>query len=160
MRILGVDPGTRATGYGFVEAGKGQLTILEVGTIEPKKSDPLNQRIYKIHTILKKLIHEHRPDVMVLEKLYAHQKYPTTAAIIAHARGVICLLSASERVTLVEHSVKRIRKAITGNGNASKGQTRSVVAHILSVDEQKLTLDASDALALSLGYIYMGNLHR
>lgn len=160
MRILGVDPGTNATGYGFIEAVDGRLKILEVGAIEPKKKDPLHYRILKIYTILKKLIKQYEPDVLVLEKLYAHYKYPATAAVLGHARGVICLLSAEENVELAEHSVKRIRKAITGNGNATKIQTRSVVAHILKIDELQLTLDASDALALSLGYAYMDNLHK
>ncbi len=160
MRVIGVDPGSNATGYGIIEAQSGKIKILEIGTIEPKKSDPLRFRILKIHSILKKLIQQYHPDVMVLEKLYAHHKYPATAAVIGHARGVICLASAESNIELVEHSVKRIRKAITGNGNATKHQTRSVVAHILSIDESKLTLDASDALALSLGYAYMENLHR
>lgn len=157
MRIVGVDPGTRATGYGFIESSGGRTKILEVGTIEPKKTDLLKNRIHKIHIILDQLIQQYKPEVLVLEKLYAHYKHPATAAIIGHVRGVICLLSAKENLELVEYSVKRIRKAVTGNGNASKVQTRRVVAHVFSIDEEKLTLDASDALALGLGYIYMNN---
>lgn len=159
MRIVGVDPGTRATGYAFIETVSGRHKILEVGTIEPKKTDPLNVRILKIYSILGELVQQYKPDVLVLEKLYAHYKHPATSAIIGHVRGVICLLSAKDNLKLVEYSVKRIRKAITGNGNASKAQTRRVVAHMFSLDEEKLTLDASDALALSLGYVYMNNRH-
>lgn len=157
MRIVGIDPGTRATGYGFVESAGGHTKILEVGTIEPKKSDPLKDRIYKIYNILDQLIQQYKPDVLVLEKLYAHYKHPATSAIIGHVRGVICLLCAKDNLELLEYSVKRIRKAVTGNGSATKLQTRRMVAHIFSLDEEKLTLDASDALALSLGYIYMNN---
>ncbi len=75
--------------------------------------------------------------------------------LILLARGAICLLCAKKNIELAEHSVKRIRKALTGNGNATKNQTQRVVAHILNIDGNKLTLDASDALALALGYVRM-----
>jgi crossover junction endodeoxyribonuclease RuvC len=67
----------------------------------------------------------------------------------------MCLLCAQRKVKLVEHSVKRIRKALLGNGNASKEQARDVVAHILKFDPGQVTLDASDALALALGYAHL-----
>lgn len=155
MRIVGVDPGTRATGYGFIESTGSRHTLLEVGTIVPKSSDALPQRIYKIYSILEQLIAQYQPEVLVLEKLYSHHRHPATVAIIGHVRGVICLLTAKEGIPLAEHSVKRIRKAITGNGNATKVQTRRLVAHAFKIDEKTLTLDASDALALGLGYLYM-----
>jgi len=168
LRILGIDPGLKATGYGFIEAffsvpsqnadflpNQNQIKLIETGTIEPKQKDFIQNRIYKIHKILGGLIDQHKPEILVLEKLYAHYKHPITASILGHARGVVCLLCAQKDVELVEHSPKRIRKAITGNGNSSKVQTKRMVAHRLNIDEKKLTLDASDALALALGYIYM-----
>ncbi len=155
MRIVGVDPGTRATGYGFMESAGGRLKLLEVGTIVPKSRDTLPQRIHKIYTILESLVGQYQPEILVLEKLYSHHRHPATVAVIGHVRGVICLLAAREGLPLAEHSVKRIRKAVTGNGNATKAQTRRMMAHIFGIDEKKLTLDASDALALALGYTYM-----
>ncbi|MBZ0166899.1 MAG: crossover junction endodeoxyribonuclease RuvC [Candidatus Omnitrophica bacterium] len=155
MRIVGVDPGTRATGYGFIESAGSRHTLLEVGTIVPKSAEALPQRIYKIYSILEQLIAQYQPEVLVLEKLYSHHRHPATVAIIGHVRGVICLLTAKADIQLAEHSVKRIRKAITGNGNATKVQTRRMVAHAFKIDEKTLTLDASDALALGLGYLYM-----
>lgn len=155
MRILGIDPGFKATGYGCVEIEGRGLRLIETGTIEPKQKDLIQNRIQKVYTILGGLIDEHKPDVLVLEQLYAHYKHPVTASKLGHVRGVICLLCAQKNVTLAEHSVKRIRKALIGNGNATKGQTRRVVADLLKIDEDKLTLDASDALALALGYVRM-----
>ena len=131
------------------------IKLVEVGTIEPKEKDLFENRIYKIHLNIEKIIDAHKPDVMVLEKLYAHYKHPATAAILGHARGVICLLCAQKKITLIEHSVKRIRKSLVGNGNATKEQTRSLVAHLFKVDASQLTLDASDALALALGHAHM-----
>ncbi len=158
MRILGIDPGFKATGYGFIEIDQRSITLIETGTIEPKQKDLLQNRIHKIHTILGGLIDEHRPQVLVLEKLYAHYKHPATASKLGHVRGVICLLCAQKNIELAEYSVKRIRKSLTGNGNATKVQTKRTVADLLRIDESKLTLDASDALALALGYMRMQSL--
>ena len=158
MRILGIDPGFKATGYGFIEIDQRSITLIETGTIEPKQKDLLQNRIHKIHTILGGLIDEHRQQVLVLEKLYAHYKHPATASKLGHVRGVICLLCAQKNIELAEYSVKRIRKSLTGNGNATKVQTKRTVADLLRIDESKLTLDASDALALALGYMRMQSL--
>lgn len=158
MKILGIDPGFKATGYGCIKVDGRSVTLIETGTIEPKQKDLIENRIQKIYTILGELIEEHQPQILVLEKLYAHIKHPVTASKLGHVRGVICLLCAQNKILLAEHSVKRIRKALTGNGNATKGQTRRVVADLLKIDEAKLTLDASDALALALGYARMQSL--
>ena len=156
MRILGVDPGLRRTGYGLVDvSSQSSIRLVEVGTIEPKEKDLFENRIYKIHAGLEKIIGESKPDVMVLETLYAHAKHPTTASLLGHVRGVICLLCAQKKIQLIEHSVKRIRKSLVGNGNATKEQTRALVANLLKVNASQLTLDASDALALALGHAHM-----
>ncbi len=158
MRILGVDPGLKATGYGVIEIGQTpdyQVRLLETGTIEPAGSGSLAEKISKIYKNLDAIVLEHSPEVMVLEKLYAHYKHPTTACILGHARGVICLVCAQRGLRLIEQSVKRIRKALVGNGSASKEQTREVVAHILKFNPEKITLDASDALALALGHAHL-----
>ncbi len=152
MKILGIDPSLTATGYGLIDYQNQKIKLIETGTIEPKKKDLFENRIKKIYTLLDELIEQYKPNVLVLEQLYAHHKHPITASILGHVRGVVCLLCAQKNVKLAEYSVKRIRSAIVGNGNASKVQTRRVVAHILHISEEKLTLDASDALALSIGY--------
>ena len=158
MKILGIDPGLQATGYGLIEYENKKIRLLETGTIEPKPKDLLQNKLNRIYKALDTLITQFQPQVMVLEKLYAHYKHPTTACIMGHARGVICLLCASRNVELVEHSVKRIRIALSGNGNSSKEQMRRVVSHMLKLDESKLPLDASDALALALGYVHIKRL--
>ncbi len=155
MKILGIDPGFKATGYGCIESEGPSAVLIEAGTIEPKQKDLLQNRIQKVYRILGSIIDEYKPGILVLEKLYAHYKHPVTASKLGHVRGVICLLCAQKNIVLVEHSVKRIRKALVGNGNATKAQTKKIVAHLLRIDEAKLTLDASDALALALGYVHM-----
>lgn len=158
MVILGIDPGSQATGYGIITKENAAIKLLETGTVKPRSTETLHHRINTVYSNVKAIIEQFRPDILVLEKLYAHYKHPATASTIAHVRGVICLLCAQENISLAEHSVKRIRKAVTGNGNATKLQTRRMVAHLLNINENKLTLDASDALALALGHAQMHRL--
>ncbi|MCA9401797.1 MAG: crossover junction endodeoxyribonuclease RuvC [Candidatus Omnitrophica bacterium] len=155
MLILGVDPGLKATGYGLVGLSDQKLKVFEAGSFEPKQKNDIEVRLQKIHVMLTKLVQQYRPQLVVLEKLYAHYKHPLTASKLGHVRGVICLCCAENKIPIHEYSVKRIRKAVVGNGNATKIQTRQVVSEILSIDPEVLTLDASDALALAVGYSYI-----
>ncbi|MFH1360339.1 MAG: crossover junction endodeoxyribonuclease RuvC [Candidatus Omnitrophota bacterium] len=153
MKILGIDPGLQITGYGLIQHDGHNVKLIETGTINPNVKDSLENRINKIYLNLENLIIQYQPDIMVIEKLYAHYRHPVTASLLGHVRGVICLLCAQQNVKLAEHSVKRIRKAVTGSGRASKEQTKKMVAHTLGISPDKLATDASDALALALGYI-------
>lgn len=163
MRILGVDPGLNTTGYGIIDVpdGPGQtIKLLEAGIIRPHSADALPNRLNKIYVNLQDIVGEFQPAVMILEKLFSHYRHPTTACKMGHVRGVICLLCAQKNLRFVEHSVKRIRKSLVGQGGASKQQTQELVARMLKIDKKKLTLDASDALALALGYAAMRRVNR
>ncbi len=153
MRVLGIDPGSYITGYGVIEFQGGKLKLLETGIVKPKHAGLIQHRIQTIYHHLEDVVETYRPDVLILEKLYTHGQRLTTASVLGHVRGVICLLCAEKNIMLAESSVKRIRKSVTGNGNATKEQTQAMVAHILNLDQDKLTVDASDALALALGYL-------
>ena len=158
MKILGIDPGLQATGYGLIDVSAGpqpSIALREVGTIEPVSRQALPQRLDGVYRHLSDIIRQTAPHVLVLEKLYSHYRHPTTACLLGHVRGVIILCAARQNVPIVEHSVKRIRQALTGNGNASKQQVRAYVAHQLQFKADRLTLDASDALALALGFMRM-----
>ncbi len=155
MRILGVDPGLRATGFGLVEISAGTVKIIDAGSIEPNPMALFEARIAKVHELLSQIISTHKPNVLVLEKLYAHYKHPTTACLLGHVRGVICLSAYEHEVELVEQPVKRIRLALVGNGNATKQQVQMFVKRLLNIEKATLTLDTSDALALALGHAHM-----
>jgi crossover junction endodeoxyribonuclease RuvC len=156
MRILGIDPGFKATGYGVIDwdEKKRKIQLLETGTIEPKQKDLLQNKIDKVYGNLNEIILQYSPTVMVLEKLYSHYKHPLTACVMGHVRGAICLLCAHRNLRLVEYSVKGVRKSLSGRGDASKQQMQGVVADLLNIDGSKLTLDASDALVLAIGYAF------
>ncbi len=155
MRILGVDPGLLATGFGLVEVKTGTIKILDAGSIEPNPKSLFERRLARVYHLLSEIISAHKPQVLVLEKLYAHYRHPTTACLLGHVRGVICLLAHEHKVELVEYSVKRIRQALVGNGNATKEQVQMFVKRLLNIESTKLTLDTSDALALALGHAHM-----
>jgi crossover junction endodeoxyribonuclease RuvC len=156
MRIQGVDPGLNITGFGVVDVlTGGQVKVIDAGSIEPKSKDLFELRIQKVHSLLEKIVIQHKPDVLVLEKLYAHHKHPMTSSILGHARGVICLVAAQQKIELVELPVKRVRKALMGNGNASKPQVQAFVKRLLKMETADMLLDTSDALALALGHAHM-----
>ena len=155
MRILGIDPGLITTGYGVVDVEGGKIKVLEAGTIQPKTADAFERRIAKVHQHITTVLAMHKPDTVVLEKLYAHTKHPTTACVLGHVRGVICLSTAQHKVALVEYSVKRGRQALVGNGNATKLQVQAFVKRLLRIEGTEMALDASDALALALGHAHM-----
>ena len=155
MRILGIDPGLVTTGFGVVDLKAGGVKILEAGTIEPDTKATFEQRLLKVHWHVTAILQAHHPDVVVLEKLYSHTKHPATATILGHVRGVICLSVAQQKVELVEQSVKRVRKALIGNGNATKVQVQEFVKRLLNIKSPSFKLDASDALALALGQAHM-----
>ena len=155
MRILGIDPGLITTGYGVVDIKAGGVKILEAGTIEPDVKAPFAERLLKIHQHLTAILQTYQPDIVVLEKLYSHSKHPATVAVLGHVRGVICLSVAQQKIELVEQSVKRIRKALIGNGNATKAQMQEFVKRLLNIKSAGFKLDASDALSLALGQAHM-----
>jgi len=155
MRILGIDPGLITTGYGVVDVQAGGVKVLEAGIIEPNIKDLFEVRLLKVHLHITTILQAHHPDIVVLEKLYSHHKHPATVAILGHVRGVICLSVAQQKIELVEQSVKRIRKALIGNGNATKIQMQGFVKRLLNIKSEGFKLDASDALSLALGQAHM-----
>jgi len=155
MIILGIDPALSVTGYGVINFSQNRLLLLEAGIITTLPRQTLPQRLDKIYRAVSKLILDTRPDVMVLEKLYAHYRHPTTAYLLGQARGVICLVCARENIPLVEYAATRVKKAIVGRGLASKYQVQRMVANILALDTIPKYTDVTDALALAIAHNYI-----
>lgn len=157
MRILGIDPGLQRTGYGIIElcAGSGKLRMIEAGVIRTSAGDGISSRVKDIFVNLTDIITEHRPEVLVLEKLYSHYKHPVTSILMGHARGVVCLASGLNNVRLVSYPATRIKKAVTGNGQASKQQVQKTVKALLGLNMLPEPVDISDALAMAVSYVYI-----
>jgi crossover junction endodeoxyribonuclease RuvC len=155
MIIIGIDPALTITGYGVIETRNNNLTLMEAGIVSTSPKDKLPLRLNRIFQAITKLILDTKPDCLVLEKLYAHYRHPTTAFVLGEARGVICLACAMENVPLFEYAATRVKKAIVGKGLASKSQVQRMVGKILSLVELPKYTDVTDALALAIAHNYI-----
>ncbi len=158
MRVLGIDPGLRLTGYGVLAladtaaSALADPTIVEAGVIRLDAKADVESRLVQLHDDLCGVIDEHKPDCIVVEKLYAHYKHPRTAILMAHARGVI-LLAAKQRGMAVEHLPStEVKKAVTSYGHASKQQVQRSIQAQFGLPELPSPPDVADALAIALTY--------
>lgn len=156
MIIMGIDPGLNATGYGIIDADARYLHVMMAGDIRPPKRQPLAQRLAFIHDALGERIDRFHPKVAVLEKIFTHHSYVTTASLMAHARGVVCLTVQELGVTLAEYPPTQVKKSLTGNGAASKEQVARMVAQWLRYSDPSWSRDATDALALAIIHARIG----
>lgn len=155
MRILGIDPGLNITGFGLIENDGSSTTVIIKGVIKTSSKQQTQDRLNKIYAGVLKIILKHKPEVLVLEKIYSHYKYPMTSVTLGHARGAVCLACSQANIPLRDYSAKRIKKVITGKGNASKHQVQMMIQHLLNLDKIPESYDISDALALALGHMYV-----
>lgn len=152
MRILGIDPALTISGYGVIDSKHNKIFVLEAGIIKTSAKELLPVRLNKIYQGIISLIADTRPETAVLEKLYVHSQHPTTAYILGQARGVICLACAVKNIPLIEYSATRIKKAIVGQGHASKYQVQMMVSDILNLKSLPKYNDVTDALALAIAH--------
>ncbi|MCK4851619.1 MAG: crossover junction endodeoxyribonuclease RuvC [Candidatus Omnitrophica bacterium] len=156
MKILGIDPGLNRTGYGLVEAhGPEQMALIEAGVIRTSSGDSISIRTADIFKNLTDIITEHKPEVLVLEKLYSHYRHPVTSILMGHARGVVCLVCGLNNVRLVSYPATRIKKSVTGNGSATKAQVQKTIKKLLRLKTLPEPVDISDALAMAVSYVYI-----
>jgi crossover junction endodeoxyribonuclease RuvC len=151
VRILGVDPGLRRTGYGVVEVGGGPIRLIEGGVIRCHLGEqPLSGRLLEIHRSVSEVIAEYRPRVLALEQIFSHYGHPRTAILMGHARGVICLAAAEAGLPVYDYPASRIKSALTGSGRASKDQMQRMIQQHLDLDELPAPHDVADALAVAI----------
>lgn len=160
MRILGVDPGLQITGYGLIDTNKTGFRVMAAGFIRTSSKEVLAQRLLKIHEGLSNVIHAWQPQTLVLEKLYAHYRHPVTASLLGHARGVICMLAAENKIHFFEYPATKVKKIISGSGHASKLQIKKMIEHLSGLSDGKIEKsDTTDAIALALTHAYFMRAH-
>ncbi|MBF0253764.1 MAG: crossover junction endodeoxyribonuclease RuvC [Candidatus Omnitrophica bacterium] len=152
IRILGVDPGLRVTGYGVVDHRQGRLSLVEAGVIRTRSSQSIAERLRIIHEGLSDLIKETEPGVLALEKLYSDYRHPTTAILMGHARGVICLTAGETGIPLANLPSTRVKKAILSHGHAGKDQIGRAIQGMLDIKHPIRPADVTDALAVAVSY--------
>ena len=149
MRILGVDPGTVAMGFGVLEINPQGCKALEFGCLRLSSRVPFPRRLKEIYNKLSKVITEFRPDHFAIEEVF-YAENPKVALKMGHARGVAILAAANHQIPTAEYSPREIKQSIVGNGAASKQQVQRMIQHLLSLRTLPEPLDASDALAVAL----------
>lgn len=152
MRILGVDPALKITGYGIIDITGGKLALVKAGAIITSPKDETPKRLEKIYQGMRGLIMDKKPQIMILEKIFVHYHHPTTAFLLGQARGIICLACQEGNIPLVEYSATRVKKAIVGKGLASKMQVQKMVLNTLNINSEPKYIDVTDALALAIAY--------
>jgi len=153
MRILGIDPGLGITGYGLID--RSGFRVIEAGVIRTCANTPIEDRVRKIFDEIADIVEEHKPEVLVLEKIYSHYKHPTTSILMGHSRAMACLICGKFKVKLINYPSTRIKKVVTGNGHASKIQVQRMVQNILRLKAAPEPNDVSDALAMAICYCYV-----
>jgi crossover junction endodeoxyribonuclease RuvC len=150
--VFGLDPGTLVTGYGIVARTAGRATLVDCGTIVNAPGLPMSERLQTIYDGLAVLIARHHPDAFAIESAF-YGKNAQSALKLGHARGVSLLAAVKQGLPSAEYSPREIKKAVTGNGSASKEQVRYMVKTLLGIAGTRMKLDASDALAVALCHL-------
>lgn len=149
MRILGLDPGIRCTGYGLISIQGRQPTLVDYGTIIPTVDAGIGERLSEIYNDLSQFMEMTRPDMVAIESTFYGMNVKS-AMILGQAHGVAILCAAHQKLPVVEYAPRKVKLALTGNGRASKEQVQFMVRQILKMDHIPQPLDASDALAIAL----------
>ena len=158
MRILGIDPGSQATGFGVVKRDGTAVAHVAHGTLRPPRSAPLAHRLAFLQQAMAGVVAEYAPDVVVIEEVFVAAS-PRSALVLGQARGALLAGLGSAGTVVREVSARAVKQAVAGNGNASKEQVWYMLRAILEIEEAapKSTLDASDALAVAVCHAHRLN---
>ncbi|HQP45402.1 MAG TPA: crossover junction endodeoxyribonuclease RuvC [Flexilinea sp.] len=150
MVIIGVDPGTALTGYGFIDlSDRGELSVIDYGVICTPAKDKMEKRLLQLYSEINEKILLYGPQRGAVEKLFFHSNV-TTAISVGQARGVILLSLARAGIDVDEFTPMEVKQAVVGYGGAEKRQVQMMVKAILKLNEMPKPDDAADALAIAI----------
>jgi crossover junction endodeoxyribonuclease RuvC len=156
MRILGIDPGSNATGYGVVQRVGGRVIHVAHGTLRSERGTPLARRLATLLRGVEALLEEHRPDAVAVEQVFVAAS-PRAALVLGQARGAVLAALGAAGLPVAEYDTRVVKQSITGTGGADKRQVERMVLASLAL-ERVDGLDASDALAVALCHAHAGPL--
>ncbi|HKK23578.1 MAG TPA: crossover junction endodeoxyribonuclease RuvC [Pseudohaliea sp.] len=148
MRILGLDPGLRRTGWGVIESVRGRLRPVACGTVASADGAPLAERLVALHDGLSAVIAEYGPQTAAVEETFVNRN-PTSTLRLGTARGVALLVPALAGLPVAEYGANHIKKAVVGAGHAGKEQVQAMVLRLLP-GLGAVGSDAADALAVAI----------
>ena len=149
MKVLGIDPGTAACGYGIVHEKDGRLRATCHGWWQTSPRDRVDKRLLTIFEGVSELISTHAPDAVALEESYVGAD-ARIALSVGQARGAVLVAASSAGVECVEYAPSRVKQSVCGYGRADKGQVARMVKAILGLEEQPRPDHAADALAVAI----------
>jgi len=149
MIILGIDPGTRVTGYGLILVKGRDISVIDFGAICPPPKAALSKRYHIIFEALEEIIREHCPDAVSVETQFMH-KNVMSAMKLSMARAMTLLAAERAEIPLFEYAPRKAKQAVVGRGAASKEQVQKMIQVLLNLTELPTPEDAADALALAL----------
>jgi crossover junction endodeoxyribonuclease RuvC len=152
IRILGIDPGSRITGYGVIELQGRQHHYVSSGCIRTR-SNLLAERLQEIFNGLTEIMATHKPDEMAIERVFMHRN-ADSALKLGQARGAAICACTTQSLTVHEYSPREIKQAVVGKGGASKEQVQHMVRSMLSLNASPQA-DAADALAAAICHAQM-----
>ncbi|SFF32059.1 Holliday junction endonuclease RuvC [Fontimonas thermophila] len=155
-RILGIDPGSRWTGYGIVDVGHGQQRHVASGRIAAGDGE-IPQRLVAIDTQLSALVREYAPEEVAFEEVFVSRNV-RSALVLGQARGVALCVVARARLPIAEYAASQVKMALTGSGRAEKEQVQHMVRILLGLNN-RLAADAADALAVALTHAQVRSTH-
>lgn len=157
MRILGIDPGSKTTGYGFIEQRGNHLRHIDNGAIQTKSTSELALRLQHIHNEICRLIDTYQPDAVAVEQVFMARN-PASALKLGHARGVALLAGVNAGLPVFEYSALQVKSAVVGYGRAGKNQVQQMTKVLLNLPEIAQE-DAADALAVAICHAHSHQLN-
>ena len=149
MRILGIDPGYGITGFGLIEASRGQSQLLQCGVITTPAGMDFSARLETIYEDMRKLLEVSKPDAVAIEELFFVQNV-TTGIGVAQSRGVILLAIRQAGLPVYSYKPMQIKQAVVGYGHATKHQVQDMTKRLLNLTQPPKPDDAADAIAVAL----------
>jgi len=148
FRVLGIDPGSRITGYGVLEQRGGVISFVACGVVKSTPSLPFPDRLKEIHDGVLEVIDSHRPNLAAVEDVFL-AKNASSALKLGQARGAILMALLNSRLLVREYTAKQVKQAVAGYGQASKAQVQHMVRLLLNLSASP-SEDAADGLAIAL----------
>ncbi len=152
MRVLGLDPGLRLTGWGIIDSEGSRLSHVANGRIASDDARPLAERLAQIHDGLAAIIDEYAPDAAAVEETFVN-KNPSSTLKLGMARGVVILVPARSGIPVAEYAANAIKKSVVGVGHAAKEQVQMMVRRLLP-GVAFGSADAADALAVAICHVH------
>jgi crossover junction endodeoxyribonuclease RuvC len=157
MRVLGIDPGLRLTGYACLDARADVPCIVEAGVLRLNQgraggasAASVSERLHELDHDFRELLARLKPHAVAVESIFAHYKHPATAIVMGHARGVLLLAIRAADLPLVELKPNAVKKSLTGHGHAAKPQIQRAVQSLFNLEQPPEPPDVADAIAIAL----------